>query len=266
MADPEGGLKSTEDQEKASKVTDSNQETLQTPNDEDPEEAARLARIEADRETIRQEEREALRREYEEQRTQERKEYEQQQQAAQLLNSFGSTVREVRENLKKLQFWDDNGNRRSLSDNEIEELVVRPVSKYNLTGRQAEALRLQSEMADQALKTIPESKREDFIKRASGKPLNEWFDVYVEMRAENSEWAKRMEKEKEAAVKAAEARAAAKAKNSPATPPSTGDSNSKSGTSDENDLNSLIGLLRARREGKVPDEVFYPKFKELNRR
>lgn len=264
MADTEGDLQGTEDQSK-DKVTDQKQDTLQTPNDEDPTEVARLAQLEADRERIRQEERDALRREFEDQRDQERRQREEEARQSQLLNSFGSTVREVRENLKKLQFWDDNGNRRSLTDDEIETLVVKPVARYNLSGRQAEALRLQAELAQEALNTIPESKREQFIKNASNKQLKEWFDHYVETRAESSEWAKRIAKEHEAAVKAAEARGYSKAKGSPASPPSTsGESDTKSNPDTGSDLSTLTGLLKARREGKVPDEVFYPKFKELN--
>ena len=265
MVDTEGGQQSTEGQTNV-KATGSTDDTLQTQNDQDPNEVARLAEREADRERIRQEEREALKREFETQRDEERRSGEEQYRQAQLLESFGSTVREVRENLKKLQFWDDNGSRRSLTDGEIEELVVTPVARYNLNGRRAEALRLQAEMAQEALKTIPEAKRESFIKNASNKQLSEWFDHYVETRAETSPWAKQLVKDHEAAVTAAEARGYTKAKGSAASPPGTTTTGTGgSSAPNEHDLNTLTGLLKARRAGTVPDDVFYPKFREFNK-
>lgn len=261
MENTEDTLPGTEDQSQ-DKVTDQERDVTDS-EEEDPIEAAVKARFEAEAERIRQEVREETRRDYEERQLQEQQVRQQEAEMNRMLSSFGSTVREIRDNLKKREFWDDDGNRRTLTDQEIEDLVIRPMSRYNLVGEQAVTAKFGKYLADTALSKLKDSEREEFTKKATGRPLDEWLDHLVEMRARESNWAKQIQRDHEAAVAAAEARGYNKARKSP--PPKTGDAGLPAGNRGESnvDLSTLSGLLKARREGLVTDEVFNKRAREL---
>ena len=252
--DPEGGLADTEDQDEESKVTDQAGDTLQTEQDEDPVEVAFKARLESESERIRQEAEEKARTEFEARLETDRRRQTAEQEAEQLLNSFGSTVREMRDNLKRVTFWDaDREEARQLSDAEIEELVVKPAVRYNLRGQQAEALRLRKELADAALSSLEEPDRKTFIERGTGKDFKDWLSELTEVRAPKTKWAQQFKKDQEAAIKAAEARGYARGQKAPAGTPPTGDGVSTKGRSNI-DLSSRGGIARAVKEGLISQD------------
>jgi hypothetical protein len=221
--------------------------------DSDDVEAAINARLEAERERISQEVREALQQEFEERRKAEQDAYQNEANNQALLNSFGTTVREIRANLQGVKFYDEGGEERILSDDQLEQLVVRPLLRYNQTGERAASLRVLSTLSGAALSTLPDTVREEFIRKATGKPLQEWLDQYAELKAENTQWAKRQKTETEAAVKAAEARGAKKGQSAPAVAPHQGEGRPPSKAPD---LSSISGLVAAKKAGLIDDNQF----------
>jgi hypothetical protein len=260
--DTEGALPGSEDPSN-DEVTDQGQETLQT-EEEDPIEAAIKARFDAEAERLRSQAIEEARREYSQRLEEDRRAAQEEAQVQQLAQSFGLTVRQVRDNLKNLDLgWDDQGNKRNLSDEEIQRLVVEPIARYNLVGEQATLARFRQHFAETALDSLPEDVREDFAKKATGKDLKEWFDHYVEARAANSNWAKQRAKEEEARIKAAEARGYQRGQSRPAPPPSTEGQVARSPGGEEMDLTTVTGVARARAQGLISEAEFLKRWDAL---
>lgn len=250
----------------ATEVTDPEALKSQTEeHEEDPLEAAIKARLDLEADKLRQELTEQVRRDNEAQRETERKTREDQEAAQRLYNSFGETVRTVRDNLKKQQFWDDNGNKRSLTDDEIQELVVNPLARHNLIGEQAASFKVQKALADTALSRLTDEARKDFTEKATGKDLGEWLDHFTEARAGDSDYVKRLKKEHDAAVKAAEARGYAQAQKRAAAPPSSTSSKEPAPKTDVNvDYNTAGGLSRALSLGHINESEFNERWLKLN--
>ena len=252
----------TEDQEdlKSSEVTE-DEEDVTAEGKEDPTSAAIKAALEAERETISQEVSEKLRIDFARQADEERQSREAEEQAEALFNSFGSTVREVRANLKNVKFFDSDGQERTLSDEALEELVVKPLVRYNQTGERAASLKVLSALANAARETLPETVRDDFNKRASGKPIDKWLDEYAELKAGETQWAKKTLKEQDAAIKAAEARGFKKGQST--TPSSPGVEGEKPLPKGTVDYTSATSLARAYNEGRIDHETFLKHWKKI---
>jgi hypothetical protein len=182
------------------------------------------------------------------------------QKARDLTQSFGSTIREVRENLKKLKFYNESGEETTFSDTDLEEKVVKPLSRYNTVGQQAQWTETMLGLRDAALETLPDDKsREEFIRKAGGKSLGEWLEVYADSIAPKSPWAKAKEAEMEAALKAAEARGFEKGKKTPAPPPKGADGTSPP-VKTPVDLTTRSGLTKALASKQITEEEFRKKW------
>lgn len=252
--DPEDTSTDTEDTLKGDVTDEKNDVTDQ---EEELRKASIKAEVEAQVEAFKQE----LTREASAKEQAERDRREQEDKQTRLLNSFGTTVREVRDNLKKKEFWDDDGNRRTLTDAEIEELVVTPFARYNIIGEQASEVKFRKLLADAALEALPEETRKTFIEQASGKDIKEWLDHLTESRAANTAYAKKLIKEHEVAVAAAEERGYAKAKKG--TPPPSKSDSTTTRQETNTDTSTLSGLLKSRHAGTISDDIFYKKAREF---
>lgn len=249
----------TEVQDPKSQDTEDDKDV--TAEGDDPTEVAIKAALEAEKERLTQDVTQQLRNDFERQAAEERQSREADEQAEALLNSFGSTVREVRQNLKNVKFFDEEGNERVLSDDALEELVIKPLAKYNQTGERAASLKVLTALAGAAKNTLPESVREEFTKRATNKPIDRWLEEYADMKAAETPWGKKAIKEQEAAIKAAEARGFKKGQSSPPTSPGvTGEKAPPKGTVD---YSSASSLAKAYNEGQIDHETFLKHWKKL---
>ena len=249
-----------EDQEENSEVTGQG-ENVTAENEDTLEaaiEAALAARIDAIRETERQE----ARRELEDIRQQERHRESERVAAEELINSFGSTVREVRDNLKRVKLTNDDGQEITLTDGDIEALVVNPLQRYNQTGERVATTKTLLQLAEAALNTLPEQSREGFIKRAANRPLNDWLTEYAESKAEQTSWAKQSKANQEAAIKAAEARGFKRGQATGTNPPPQGEGTPKQ-SGGAVDRNSISGAAKALSQGLISEQDYRDIYKKL---
>lgn len=186
----------------------------------------------------------------------------QEEELAQLANSFGSTVREVYQNLNKLELYDEDGKRFTFDDNTFQSTIAEPFQKFNQKGFEAAWLQARSAIGEAALKLVPKEEHETFIKAAGGKAPDEWLDTLVNHLAPKSKWAQQVTKDHEAEVKAAEARGIAKGQKMKGAPPSSAEAGGKGSVAINYD--SIVSITRARKEGLIDHDEWYKHFKRLS--
>ena len=256
-------VKDTEDQDvnadANSEVTGQDQDVTA---ENDPVKAAIDAAIAARLEELESTARDKARQEASEEREFERRVAAEQARAEELINSFGTTVRTVRENLKGVKLTDSDGNTLALSDEDIEKLVVSPLQRYNQTGQQAATTQTFRQLAEAAMNSLPESAREAFARRATNKPLDEWLTEYAELKAEQTGWAKKSKADMDAAIKAAEARGFKRGQTAPANPPVQGQ-DSQRAVNQNVDRNSISGAAKALSQGLITDSEYVEIYNKL---
>lgn len=230
----------------------------------DPVKAAVEAALSSERVKLAEEAQEKANRELEKRRRDDDRLREEGRQADTLRQSFGLTVRQIRDNLKKVKVYDsDTYKERSLTDEEIESLVIQPVQRYNLVSKQAASFEVLSSLTQAAISSLPEESREDFLDRATGKPIDEWLKLLADHMAPTTSWAKKTKAELEAAAAAADARGYERGKKAPAVPPAGADGKSVPSTGKKPDLKTASGLARARADGLIDDKTFLEHWRDL---
>ena len=173
--------------------------------------------------------------------------------AERLNNSFADAIRESYEAVKaKVRYTDDDGQERTLDDSLFEEVVVKPMQKFNSNAERAHQTRVYGLLAQSAMDSLPADLREKFAKDAAGKPLPEWLKTYAEMLAPHTSFAKSVEKDTDTKVKAAEARAFVKGQKSPAGTPKAGEGRANT---NQPDLTTAFGIADAKAKGLIDDDV-----------
>ncbi len=220
--------------------------------DIDPVEAAVQARLAQEADKMAEAAFERALRESEKRAESERQRRLEAEEAEKLNNSFSTAIREAYEASKaKIRYTDDDGNERSIDDATFEEVVVKPMQKFNSTAEKAYQMRIYGVLAQSAMESLPADVREKFAEQAAGKPLPEWLKTYAEMQAPHTSYAKSSVKDMETKVKAAEARAFVKGQKAPAgTPKADGE---RSVQTNQPDLTTAFGIADAKAKGLVDD-------------
>lgn len=246
--------------------TEDTDESKKSQQDSDPIEAAIRAALDKERENLRQEAESRAKAAVDEQLAQIRQQNEEQQRVDALLNSFGNTVREIRANVKQLRFYDADQNEVEISDDVLEEKIVKPLQRYNQTGVNAASTQVLTALSQAALESLPDDARTDFSKRARGKPIKNWLGEYAEVLAPHTNWARAKDAEVEAAVKAAEARGFKRGKTVPSGQPSGEESkgNSSGGGKRSNDRKTHTGLIHALQDGEINQLEFNTLWRDLD--
>jgi len=164
-------------------------------------------------------------------------------------DSFGDAVKKARESIKAQTFHDEDGKVYRLTDEAIEDMVVKPFQAHNSVVQQAVQTQTLTAIAEAAVGLLPADVREEFGKQADGKPLDEWLRTFAEMLAPATTHSKTMSKELEAKLKAAEARGFAKGQRTP--PGTPRQVNERSTQSTTPDLNTLAGAAGALSKGQI---------------
>lgn len=155
--------------------TDSQPE-VQTPADAgpDPVTTAIQSALEAEREHIREEERDRLAAEGQRAR--------QQQSVEELRNHFPNALRAARDHLSALTFHDEQGQPRKLSQAEVQG-ALQHFEAYNLRAMQTYE-RLAYGPIEQAVEaSLPKADYQKFVEKASGKPPREFLNEFAEAKA-----------------------------------------------------------------------------------
>lgn len=233
-------------------ITDDNTDV--TDDEVDPSEAAIEAAVAARLVALQEQARAEAKREVEERVEAERRAAEEASQFAELQNTFGSTIRELRANLGGIKVATDTGDERALTDDEFERFIAQPLQRYNQKGEQAASVKVLSALAQAALSTLPETMRPEFDKRARNKPLDQWLSEFAEIKAEQTSWAKKQKADMEAAVRAAEARGFKRGQGSQAAPPTQNKDSSKPNATV--DRSTLSGAAKALAQGLITDAEY----------
>ena len=173
----------------------------------------------------------------------------------QLEDSFENSIKESREAALKLQLRDEDGNPIKLSDEEFQSLV-QPWQKHNTKVNQLAEGKIYADVAAAINALVPASQREEFVKRAHNKPLNEYFSIFAELRAEETQIVKTLKADHEVEKKAAEASGYAKGQRQ------TGKGTPKQGnertisSQEKPDLTSLKGAAQALMKGQISEKDY----------
>lgn len=247
----------TPEDDTISDVTGDDDSTIQQ--DDDPTALAIQAALEQERDRLIQEAAAKAQEEFEARRKEEDSRQQEWQRNQERMNAFGSTLRQLRENLKSLRVVSDDGDELDFDDDRFQKLVAEPLNNYNSIGLSAAETRVLSDLTAAAVSTLSDADKEEFFRRASGKELDEWLGVYTEIRAANTNWAKSRDKEMKAAIAAAEARGFKKGQSAPPGQPSS----SPGVRTNTGDLDTIAGISRALREGQITQDTFLEKYKAL---
>lgn len=179
-----------------------------------------------------------------------------------LSSGFTDAMKTARQNLQSIKYFTEDGQEATFTDELIEQLVIAPFQKHNATVQQtiqsAERTAAMVALGEAALNIIPETVREDFAKKADGKPLDVWLRTVIEHGAPESEYVKRIKDEEKARLLAAEARGFAKGQKAPSgTPRVTG--TERAIAAGQVDLTTQSGIARALADGAINEE----KYREL---
>lgn len=229
----------------------------------DPIEDAIRARLDLERERIQAEATAAARTHIEAERVQSEQRRAAEQHQSQLRNTLADTIKRTRDGLKGVTVYNEQGVKSTLSDEAIEELVVKPVQQYNATVEQAVQQRLYQDLATTAHGTMSEQARADFATKATNKPLDEWLRTYAEVNAPASEYVKTLEREIDVKVKAAEARGFAKGQKAPAGSAPRNTERTASPSSQNLDLSSQLGLATALSTGAISEAEYLERRSKL---
>src|SRR3990167_2394289 len=125
-----------------------------------------------------------------------------------LRSSFETAIKTARDKLKSVKVKNEDGDDVviNLPDDFFEEAVAKPFQAHNANVREVVQADVLNALADAALNTLPDSSREDFITKATAKPLTEWLQTYAETQAPNTQFVKTLQREVDVQVKAATAR------------------------------------------------------------
>lgn len=176
-----------------------------------------------------------------------------------LNDSFADAIKEARKGLQNIKYYTADGQEASFPDELIEQIVVAPFQKHNASVQQtvssAERMAAMVALGEAAMTALPEPVREDFAKKADGKPLDVWLKTLAETAAPETEYVKKLKEEEKSRLLAAEARGYAKGQKTPTgTPRVTG--TERQVAAGQVDLNSQSGIARALADGVI-DEAKY---------
>ena len=231
--------------------------------DEDPVEAAVQARLAQEADKMAEAAMERARREHDERELTAAQRRAADAEAERLANSFANAIRESYAAAKQnVRYTDGDGNELTMDDRTFEEVVVKPMQKFNSTAEQAYQMRIYGILAQSALDSLPADQRDAFAKQAAGKPLPEWLKTYAEMLAPHTSFAKSIEKDTETKVKAAEARAFVKGQKAPGgTPKVTG---GRTNQTNQPDLSTAFGIGDALGKGLIDNDTASKAWGKLN--
>lgn len=247
------------DDEKTDDGTDDSEDVTDSEDENDDIAQAVKAALDAEKERIRQELAEDFRKQREQEEEEETARREREDNESKLTNSFGDTVKEIRNNIKTIKIRDADNQivDVTLDDNFLEETVFKPLQKYNQSGTEAQKVQVRRDLMKAASETIAEADRKDFRKRVANKEFDEVLKIHGETYAPSSDWAKNLirkhEADLKAATEAAEARGFRKGQKAPpgsTTPGQTG------ATKGKVDLTTAGGLARALNNGDITNEKF----------
>lgn len=234
--------------------------TVEEPEESDPVEEFQKAWEESRRAEIEAEIRRQLESEFQSKLEAERRQRLDADNQERLRASFQNAIKESRELLTSLPIFNEDGERVQISDEQFQKFVAEPFQKHNATVQQLAQMAVYANLAQVAFESIPESLRASFSEKAQGKPLDEWLLTYAEVMAPHTEKYKALEKDKEVAIKAAEARGYARARKAPVATPRQGEERILTNTPD---LSTYSGAARALANGQIDDAQFREIIKKL---
>lgn len=251
-----------------SEVTDANPNEATADNDptddedDDPVETAVQARLAQEADKMAEAALARARRETDEQAQTAAQRRAEAEEAERLSNSFATAIRESYEAAKGLQLYDAMGNEIALDDKVFEDIVVKPMQKFNSTAEKAHQTRIFGALAQSAMELLPETEREAFARKAAGKPLPEWLATLADTLAPHSTYARSLAKETETKVKAAEARGFVKGQKAPAGTPRAG--GERAGQTNQPDLTTAFGIGDALNKGLIDQTTASTAWRKLN--
>lgn len=211
--------------------TETNKDTVQpekeenpnpTPEEPDPLEAYKKLFEETERAKMLEAARQEALKELEAKQAADRQRIATEQEAEKQKSDFADAAKKTHEAALALEVYDANGDPLKL-DNDTVQKFIEPWQAYNTNRETAMQQLVYGNMANVVVNSLSEEARAEFAKRANGKPLDEYFSHYVELKAADTEAYKKLEADVALKVAAAEARGYAKGQRAPAgTPPVSG--------------------------------------------
>lgn len=169
--------------------------------------------------------------------------------------SFGTAAQLTAGMLKKLEVYDQEGQKLEFDDSAIQ-TFIQPWQQHNSVVQQAEESRIYEQLAETIYTNLPKDAQDSFAERAHGKPLAQYVKEFGESYAKNSDAYKALQAEMEEKVKAAEARGIAKGQKTPKGTAGTVEQHSTNRSTEPVDKTTLVGIARARNAGHIDDNEF----------
>lgn len=164
-------------------------------------------------------------------------------------NAFSLAAKQTSDMLKGLKIYDENRDELSFSDEAIQ-TFIQPWQNYNREVAATAEARVYGELGVTAMGLLPEEAHENFAKNAADKDLKTYLSVYAESKAPSTEFVKKLLREQETKIAAAEARGYARGQKAPqGTPQSIPDRGIQ--PSSEFDLTTISGAAGALAAGQI---------------
>lgn len=226
-------------------------------NDEDPFEVAFQARWELEQEKLRERLTAEARARIQAEQAAAEAERARTQTEQTLRDRFEEMVKAQREGLRSLTVYNEKGEASRISDEAIEQLVIKHGQAYNATVQREVEQRILTGLATTAVQSLPtDEARESFATKAQNKPLGDWLRAYAESLAPSTEYVKSLERELDVKIKAAEARGYAKGQKAPAGTPHAEGNRPAAAANNQVDLTTQFGLARALAQGHITDSEY----------
>lgn len=230
------------------------------PNDEgDPIEDAVKAALELERERLKEE----YRHTWEEEQAMQAQLLAEQSRQRQQNDLYTDALKNAHTRIRNVRYFDEAGQEAEFTDDMFQRLVAEPFNDYNTKVRKHVQDETLTTVANIALELLPEENRDEFRKRAAGKPLKDYFEIFTDLRAPHTETWKEREKRLEVEKKAEHARGFARGQKAPSGTAPQG--NERPTPTETYDTNTTSGLIAAHRAGLVDDTTFLAKWRELGK-
>ena len=183
----------------------------------------------------------------------------QQEQAAKLIQeklseSFEKSIKDARQAVLGLKFYDEDGNNVRVSDEDFQK-IVKPWNDHNSQVTTLTTQKIYSDVATAVNSLLTQAEQQEFFRRANDKPLSDYFSIFADLMAEKTPTYKKLKEDQEVAVSAAEAKGFARGQKGPKGTPKQENERNVEGKGKIYD-GSLASAARAVAAGQMSSEEY----------